>query len=59
LSNAFGERVLLHLAVDPSDRTRLYAATQQSELLASSDGGRTWRALSGIDVSKSGQAPSQ
>ena len=45
LNNEFGERVLLHLAADPSDPSRLYAVTSDSELLASTDGGRTWAPL--------------
>lgn len=45
LSNDFGDRYLLHLAVDPDDHDRLFASTQHNELLASRDGGRTWRLL--------------
>lgn len=45
LSDDFGDRYLLHLAVDPTDSARLFAVTQESELLASRDGGRTWRQL--------------
>jgi photosystem II stability/assembly factor-like uncharacterized protein len=45
LSNGFGDRYLLHLAVDPHNHDRLFASTQHNELMASRDGGRTWRAL--------------
>jgi photosystem II stability/assembly factor-like uncharacterized protein len=45
LSNGFGDRYLLHLAVDPLDHDRLFASTQHNELMASRDGGRTWRVL--------------
>lgn len=45
VSNDFGERIPLHLAVDPTDPARLYAATQHGEILASADGGRSWSAL--------------
>jgi len=45
VSNDFGDRYLLHLAVDPDDHTRLFAATQRNELMASRDGGRTWQLL--------------
>jgi hypothetical protein len=45
LSNDFGDRYLLHLAVDPEDPARLYASTHQNELLTSEDGGRTWQRL--------------
>jgi hypothetical protein len=44
LSDDFGDRYLLHLAVDP-DRNRLFASTQHNELLASRDGGETWQLL--------------
>jgi photosystem II stability/assembly factor-like uncharacterized protein len=43
LSNDFGDRILLHLAADPSNADRLYAVTQKSEVLASQDGGKTWQ----------------
>ena len=43
LSDDFGNRFLLHLATDPSNADRLYAVTQESEVLASQDGGRTWQ----------------
>jgi photosystem II stability/assembly factor-like uncharacterized protein len=42
LSADFGDRILLHLALDPSNPDRLYAATHHSEVLASNDGGKTW-----------------
>jgi hypothetical protein len=45
LSNGFGDRYLLHLAVDPHDHDRLFASTQHNEMMASRDGGRTWRVL--------------
>ena len=45
LSNDFGDRYLLHLAVHPEDPARLYASTHQNELLTSEDGGRTWQRL--------------
>ena len=45
LNNDFGQRYLLHLAVDPGEPERIFALTHKSELLASQDGGRTWRQL--------------
>ena len=42
LSADWGERYVLHLAVDPTDANRIYAATGESEVLASRDGGATW-----------------
>ena len=45
VSNEFGERILLHLAVDPADPKRIFAVTQESQVLTSSDGGTTWQPL--------------
>ncbi len=42
LSNDFGDHALLHLAVDPTNSERMYAATDDSSLLASSDAGHSW-----------------
>jgi hypothetical protein len=38
----WGERFLLHIAVDPMDPDRLYAASNANEVLKSADGGSTW-----------------
>ncbi|CAO3403947.1 hypothetical protein [Azospirillum palustre] len=43
VSNGFGDAVLLHLAVDPTNPQRLYAVTDKSAILASQDGGKTWK----------------
>lgn len=45
VNNDFGDRYLLHFAIDPDDRSRLFASTQHNELLASQDGGETWQLL--------------
>lgn len=45
VSNAFGETILLHLAVDPADPKRMFAVTQESQILTSADGGTTWQPL--------------
>lgn len=45
LDNGFGERALLHFAVDPSNPNRMYGVTQDSEVVASTDGGRSWQAF--------------
>ena len=45
VSNDLGERVLLHLAVDPADPDRMFAVTDESQVLASTDGGKTWQPL--------------
>lgn len=42
LSNEFGDRALIHFAVDPGDANRMYGVTQNSEILASTDGGHSW-----------------
>lgn len=47
VSNAFGEAYLLHLAGDPADPGRLFAATGEGRILASADHGRTWAPLTG------------
>jgi photosystem II stability/assembly factor-like uncharacterized protein len=43
VSNGFGGAILLHLAVDPTNPERLYAVTDKSVILASQDGGKTWK----------------
>lgn len=45
VGNDFGESVLLHLAADPADPDRLFAVTQESQILTSPDGGRSWAAF--------------
>jgi photosystem II stability/assembly factor-like uncharacterized protein len=42
LGSDFGGGFLLHLAVDPTDPNRLFAATGKSRVLISTDQGRTW-----------------
>lgn len=54
LSNEFGDRYLLHLAVDQQDTAKVYAVTQNSEILASVDGGKTWRPFGSKEGSKAG-----
>jgi photosystem II stability/assembly factor-like uncharacterized protein len=46
LSEDWGDRYVLHLAVDPTNSDRLYAVLQEGEVLASKDGGRTWTEFS-------------
>jgi photosystem II stability/assembly factor-like uncharacterized protein len=45
VGNSFGDAVLLHFAVDPTNAERLYAVTDKSAILASQDGGKTWKPL--------------
>ena len=45
VSNEFGNRYLLHLAADPANTENLYVITNKAELLATSNGGDTWRRL--------------
>ena len=42
LAGDFGAAYVLHLAVDPTNKERLYAVTNKASILASRDGGRTW-----------------
>jgi len=36
------DKIILHLAADPADPAHLLSVTQDSEILRSTDGGRTW-----------------
>ena len=45
INTDWGERILLHLGIDPSDPERLFAVTQEGEIVASTDGGASWVAL--------------
>lgn len=45
LASDFGERYLLHLAADPVDAAHLVATTEESVLVESHDGGKTWKAF--------------
>lgn len=45
VSDTFGDTYLLHLALDSADRLRMFAVTGQAEMLASQDGGATWRII--------------
>ena len=47
VSSAWGERFLLHLAVDPTNADRLFGATQEGVILASFDGGKNWKTFGG------------
>ncbi len=48
LHPGFEDRFLLYFAADPQSPDRVFSATQHGEVLASEDGGRSWRQL-GID----------
>lgn len=43
LNNSFGQDYLLHLAFAPDNSENLYVVSHQRGVMASSDGGRTWR----------------
>jgi mono/diheme cytochrome c family protein len=47
LSNRFQDRVLLRMAIDPSDPNRLYAVTYTGAVVTSRDGGKSWLAFEG------------
>jgi len=42
LAGNLGDRILLHLAIDRVDASRLYAITYDGEVIASTDGGHEW-----------------
>ena len=43
LASDFGERYILHLTADPADAAHLVAVTDESAVLESQDGGKTWQ----------------
>ena len=43
VSGEWGDRFLLHLAIHPNDPDRLFGATQEGTILASGDGGKSWK----------------
>lgn len=45
LSEDLGDRILLHIAIDPADKGRIFAASHQGDILASTDGGASWSGL--------------
>jgi photosystem II stability/assembly factor-like uncharacterized protein len=45
VSSAFGDAYLLHFAGDPADPGRLFGATGEGQVLASTDRGRTWEPI--------------
>jgi photosystem II stability/assembly factor-like uncharacterized protein len=45
VSKSFGDRYLIHLAVDPGDPRRLYVVTNDKQVLVSKDDGITWTEL--------------
>lgn len=47
VSKSFGDRYLIHLAVDPGDPRRLYVVTNDKQVLVSEDGGTNWTELGG------------
>ena len=45
LAGNLGNRILLHLAIDRADASRLYAITYEGDVIASADGGRDWQSF--------------
>jgi photosystem II stability/assembly factor-like uncharacterized protein len=45
VSSDWDQDFILHLAVDPADPDRMFAATGNSQIVASGDGGKTWAAF--------------
>ncbi len=48
LGGDFGDRYVLHLAIDPTNDDKLYVVTNKADVLASKDGGRTWAVLGAL-----------
>ncbi|MFC0808862.1 WD40/YVTN/BNR-like repeat-containing protein [Ensifer sp. P24N7] len=46
VANSFGEQILLHMAFDPGNPQRMFAVSEKSKILTSTDGGKSWTALS-------------
>ncbi len=47
VSNDWGNRIPLHLAVDPANAKRMFVATHKGDILVSADGGIKWTVLGG------------
>jgi photosystem II stability/assembly factor-like uncharacterized protein len=47
VSNDWGNRIPLHLAVDPANSKRMFVATHKGDILVSTDGGIKWTVLGG------------
>jgi photosystem II stability/assembly factor-like uncharacterized protein len=41
----WGDQILLHMAVDPTDSNRMFIASHQGDIFASTDGGTNWAAF--------------
>jgi photosystem II stability/assembly factor-like uncharacterized protein len=42
VNGGFGERALLHMAIDPTNPERMFAVADDGRIIASTDGGETW-----------------
>jgi photosystem II stability/assembly factor-like uncharacterized protein len=47
LAQGWGDHVLLHMAFDPDQPRRMFAASHHGDVFASGDGGRTWSEVRG------------
>jgi photosystem II stability/assembly factor-like uncharacterized protein len=47
LAQGWGDHVVLHMAFDPDDPSRIFAASHHSAIFASEDGGRNWSTFEG------------
>jgi photosystem II stability/assembly factor-like uncharacterized protein len=45
VGDEWGDRVLLHIAVDSANPERIFVASHHGDVLASEDGGETWKAF--------------
>lgn len=41
-SASWGDQILLHMAVDPAESNRMFVASHQGDIFASTDGGTNW-----------------
>jgi hypothetical protein len=47
LAQQWEDHILLHMAFDPDEPSRIFAASHHSAIFASEDGGRAWSEVSG------------
>jgi photosystem II stability/assembly factor-like uncharacterized protein len=47
LARDWGDHVLLHMAIDPNEPERMFAASHHGDIFTSADGGETWMPMEG------------
>lgn len=48
LAQGWEDHIVLHMAFDPDDPSRIFAASHQSTVFVSEDGGRNWSTFAGV-----------